>query len=126
MEKFKTNLARSAWELRKEAMPGLDGTQLLLRHEKVNRGKLLPGVGIKVVHAPGKITFERCAITAPDLESLALSIADRIGRVLMGGAATYNEIADAIGASAATVRSAVRRAPKRFRKLPGGRVGLAF
>ncbi len=121
---YKINLARSCWELRKEERPGEDGTQLLLKHRKVNEGKLQHDIGLRVDHGEGCIGFGRCEVSAPDLESHAGTTADQMARVLgREGALTVNDLAEHLSKSPAVIRVQLQRNRQRFIRM-GEKVGL--
>ncbi|MGH3609306.1 MAG: AAA family ATPase, partial [Pseudonocardiaceae bacterium] len=122
---FKVNLARSCWELRKEERPGEDGTQLLLKHRKVNEGRLLRDIGLLVEHGEGVIRVRRCEISAPDLEGHAGTTAEQMHRLLTRqGLMTTAEIADQLSKSPASIRVELRRHQGRFVRV-GEQIGVA-
>jgi hypothetical protein len=121
---YKVNLARSVFELRAEEQPAYpEASQVLLRHVKVNDSALLKPQGIRIITGENAITFERCVIDAPDLEQHSGTSADRMRRLLRGGAMEEDRIATELGISASTVRSTLRRQPADFTRV-GNRVGL--
>ena len=124
---YKTNLARSTYEVRRERHPGRDGTQVMLRHAKVNRGRQRETMGIRVIHEEERIRFQRCELTAPDLAATGEGIEGRLAQLLGDeGAMPLQWLAKALDVAYDSVRMVVKRHPERFIRLegPGGRIGL--
>jgi AAA domain len=122
---FKMNLSRSCWELRKEERGGDDGTQLLLKHTKVNEGRAQRDRGLKVTHLDTEIRIAPCEVSAPDLETHAGTVVERMAMTLgREGMMTVASLAEAVGASAATVRVYLQRNKDRFLRLDDKQVAL--
>jgi hypothetical protein len=121
---YKLNLARSAFELRREREGDSDRTELLLVHTKSNASARLPAQGFAVVREDGAIRFQPVEVQAPDLVG-ALPLAERMARLLMSGGQPVALISQELGATPATIRSVVNRdRGRRFTRLPDGRIGL--
>ena len=106
---YKTNLARSTFELRRFASPGEDGlTHLGLYHTKSNLSRLLPPQGIAMHHTDGTVVFTReplvDELTAP--LTTPARIALWLQRQRRG---TVKEIAEALGEDETKVRVALNR-----------------
>ena len=93
-------------------------------HTKANSSARLPTQGLAVVRQDAVIRFERTDIEAPELVA-ALSVPERMRRVLRDGAQPTSLLATGLGTSESTVRSILARdRGRRFARLPNGRVGL--
>ena len=122
---FKLNLARSAWELRREHEPIGGVAQLLLVNVKANYAAKAEPIQLRIVHDRDVIRFERGAVTAPELEG-RLPTHERMRRALVDGALTAKELATRLSISESSVRVALTpdRNHDLFVKLPDGRIGL--
>jgi hypothetical protein len=121
---YKVNLARSVFELRREEAPSYpEATQLLLRQSKVNDRAAQKPMGIRVIHGDNAILFERCDVSAPDLEQHSGTSADRMRRVLRSGGMAEEELAEELGITRAAVRQNLRRHDA-FQRNPDGKIGL--
>jgi hypothetical protein len=122
---FKLNLARSAWELRREQEPIGGVAELLLVNVKANYSAKAEPIQLRIVHDRDVIRFERGAVTAPELEG-RLPTHERMRRALVPGALTAKELATRLSISENSVRVALT--PDRnhglFVRLSDGRVGL--
>lgn len=106
---YVTNLARSVWEVRRSEDDGGDDLNLGLFHRKVNRGRLLPPLGLR-------LTFDTTGIFLgsqdlqhqPDLLARA-SLAYRLQKALAAGARTLPELIEDSGATKDTVTRTLRR-----------------
>jgi hypothetical protein len=120
---YKVNLARSVWELRR-ANEQDDGTSHLgLFHRKVNKGRLLAPLGIRIEHGEHSVVFTREEVQEPSLMA-AQTLSVRIERTLRGGAMTAKELADELDRTEAVVRSTLNRMKNQVARLPDGRWGL--
>lgn len=107
---YKVNLARSVFDLRKEANPEFpEASQVAMMHTKVNDQPALGTFGIRIVHGETTILMERCSITAPDLEEQAVTLAERIRRVLKRGPMTNKDLAEELNASPDVTRRTANR-----------------
>ena len=98
---------------------------LALIHRKVNQGRLLPTVGVRVAHADDSVTFSREEVEDEGLVK-TLSNATRIERALRGGAASAADLAQETGISDGVIRVTLARGKDRmFIRLADGRWGLA-
>ncbi len=112
---YKTNTIRSVFQVEvRERVE--DGVKLTLRHKKVNFGRLLDPFGALVEWSVDKTTITPEDLTSDELaEEGTLNVADRILHALESGPAFPDELAAAIGAEKATVKSrlsALRKAGK--------------
>lgn len=123
---YKMNLARAAYELRREGEGTQERTELVLRQAKVNDQRPLPPITLAIAYQPGRIRIETTHVTAPDLIPLATSLPERIAAFLKSGAVTAPTIAEQLGLSQETVRAVLsRHRTKRFIKLQDNTWGLA-
>jgi hypothetical protein len=110
---FNKNFARSTWELRKEQEVGADESILGLFHKKSNLSRLHSPIGLRVSQncASDTIRYEPCDLAETLELQRGLPIASRIRAFLErdGGLYTAREIADAIAAPLATVKSTLSR-----------------
>jgi AAA domain len=120
---YKVNLARSVVELRSESAPEGAARELLVLHRKVNIGPLQRPLGLRLTHGDGTLAFERCEVSAPELEQRSGTTAERMRRLLRNGAMPERELAEDLGISASTIRSVLRR-HSAFQRLGNGRIGL--
>jgi hypothetical protein len=122
---YKTNLARSVYELRREreAVPGR--AELLMVHTKVNDGAKQSPQGLAIVYEDGGqvIRFERAEPRAPELIG-AMNSKERMVCMLRGGAATTTAIAAELAIKPRSVDAMVSRYSALFARLPDRRVGL--
>ncbi len=105
---YKLNLARSAWELRRESESNTDRTELLLVHTKANASAREAARGLAIVRKEGKIRFEQADVEAPDLVA-SLSVPRRMVRLLGAGAQTDSFIANELRTTESYVRSILTR-----------------
>jgi hypothetical protein len=121
---YKLNLARSAFELRREREGDVDRTELMLLHTKSNAAARMTAQGLVILRDASAIRFERTEVEAPELVA-AMPLAARMAHVLRAGAQPVPFIADELGVTPATLRSVLHRdRGQRFSRLPDGRVGL--
>lgn len=120
---FKTNWARSVFELRRERDGKPDRAELVLLHNKVNVGPKQPPQGLAIVYTHDAIRIERTDVQAPDLVA-TLSTRERMVRLLASGALRPKDIADELDAPWATVNSTASRHKDVFVRLPDKRIGL--
>jgi hypothetical protein len=123
---YKMNLARAAYELRRESEGTQERTELVLRQAKINdQGKLAPTT-LAIVYETGRIRFETTRATAPDLIPMASTQPERIAALLGAGSMFAPVIAEQLGMTQETVRALLaRHRGKRFMKLQDGSWGLA-
>lgn len=121
---YKVNLARSVWELKGIIEDEGTDSHMALHHRKVNSGRLLPSVGIRVRHEQDSVEFAREEISDAGLVS-GLSNSVRIQRALRGGSMTVGDLAEETGLSDGVVRVTLHRGKATiFTKLPDGTWGL--
>lgn len=108
---FFWNGMRSGWEVRKAEESPPDTLDLGIYHRKTNDVLRERPFGVRVQFdgADGPIRFSRGELSdSPDLIGRT-SLSTRIHAALRRGALDTNELAEAVGVSEGTVRSAVRR-----------------
>lgn len=117
---YKVNLARSVWELRRAGEVVADGpTHLGLFHRKVNKGRLLAPLGIRVDHGEHSVSFRREELVEPSLTA-AMTTSARILRALSSGPKTAGELADELDKSADNIRASLSRMTQQVTKLDDG------
>jgi len=119
---YKTNLARSVFELKREREPVEGRSEVMLVHTKSNLGRKLAPIGLAMVYEPGEIRIVRSEITAVEMQA-ARSLGDRMKGVLAGGARTTAEVASELDVPDASVRQTLRRDP-RFVRIGTRLIGL--
>ncbi len=110
---FYKNFARSTWELRKEQEVGADESVLGLFNRKSNLSRLHPPIGLRVRQnsTSTAMSFELCDLSQTLELEKGLPVASRIRNFLEkdGGYYTAREIADALAAPVATIKSTLSR-----------------
>ncbi|MDR4470097.1 MAG: helicase RepA family protein [Nitrospira sp.] len=110
---FYKNFARSTWELKKEQEVGADESVLGLFNRKSNLSRLHPPIGLRVRQNSTNtaMAYEACDLTQTLELEKGLPIAGRIRNFLEqdGGLYTAKEIAEALAAPVATVKSTLSR-----------------
>ncbi len=102
------NLARNVWEVRRAEEESED-LVLGAFHRKVNRGRLLPPVGLRFEFGEGAIRL-RSQDVGEQADLLArTSVAYRIQKVLTAGALDVATLAEEAGAGKDTVKRTLRR-----------------
>lgn len=124
---YKVNLARAAYELRRENEGTQERTELVLRQAKVNDSARLAPITLAITYSrSGEIRIETTRATAPELFQLSMSTSGRIAAFLGTGAAAAPSIAEQLGLSRDLVRQTLHRHQGRtFIKLHDGNWGLA-
>lgn len=110
---FYKNFARSTWELKKEQDVGADESVLGLFNRKSNLSRLHPPIGLRVRQNATNtaMAYEACDLSQTLELERGLPIASRIRNFLEkdGGVYTAKEIADALAAPVATIKSTLSR-----------------
>jgi hypothetical protein len=110
---FYKNFARSTWELKKEQEVGADESVLGLFNRKSNLSRLHPPIGLRVRQNATNTAmhYEACDLSQTLELEKGLPIASRIRNFLEkdGGVYTAKEIADALAAPMATIKSTLSR-----------------
>ncbi|MBX3325170.1 MAG: AAA family ATPase [Nitrospira sp.] len=110
---FYKNFARSTWELKKEQEVGADESVLGLFNRKSNLSRLHPPIGLRVRQNATNtaMAYEACDLNQTLELERGLPIASRIRNFLEqdGGVYTAKEIADALAAPVATIKSTLSR-----------------
>lgn len=114
---FYKNFARSTWELKKEQDVGADESVLGLFNRKSNLSRLHPPIGLRVRQnaTSTAMAYEACDLSQTLELEKGLPIASRIRNLLEkdGGLYTSREIAEALAAPIATVKSTLSRENQR-------------
>lgn len=117
---YKVNRARSTWEIRQASSTGDGSIHIALFNRKSNDGPLARARGLAVRFEPGLVYWVDEDITDDELAS-QLSLADRLARVLREQEeASVRELAEAVGASDAVVRTTLNRNSNRFESVGRG------
>ncbi len=110
---FYKNFARSTWELKKEQEVGAEESVLGLFNRKSNLSRLHAPIGLRVRQNSTNtaMSYEPCDLSQTLELEKGLPIASRIRNFMEkdGGLYTAKEIADALGAPVATVKSTLSR-----------------
>jgi hypothetical protein len=105
---FISNLARSAWEIRRSAEEEND-LVVALYHRKVNRGRLHPPIVLRFTFEEDRVTLNGQDIAdSADLLARA-SLSKRVMTALKTGAATVADLAAGLDASEDTIGRIARR-----------------
>lgn len=117
---FWHNSPRATWYAKlAERDPGGSVSRLGLYPRKWNVGPLPAAVGLELVFQAERTTVRRADLAqTPDLAA-SLPVRQRMAAALRGGSLTAAELADEIGTTAQTVRSAVRRYREHFQLADG-------
>jgi hypothetical protein len=109
---FFTNLARSVWECKAEQETGENEAIISLKHTKANLSRLHSPLGYKFTFTNNSI-----AIAKADLRDTGLSgelpLSVRIKDLLRGGAMPVKNIAEALEANEASIKTIVNRLAKK-------------
>ncbi len=109
---FFTNLARSVWECKAEQETGEDEAVISLKHTKANLSRLHPPLGYKFTFTDNTIKIEKADLRDTGLSGeLPLSL--RIKDLLRHGAMPVKEIAEALEANEASIKTIVNRMAKK-------------
>lgn len=117
---YKTNSARSVFEIRKEQEAGSHEMTVALYHRKINRGTLQRPLGFRVQFEP-----DACFITESDVRSspglaAGLPIADQIEGILREGVMVVKELSESLNLPENTLRAILSRYKHRFVKVGTG------
>lgn len=103
------NLARSVWRIKKAQVAGEDNYKIILKHTKVNSGKLQKPLGYDLSFGKGLIGVSRIdAAKVPDLADI-ITVRLRIIAALQNKMLTADEIAAAVGTSSENVSKELTR-----------------
>jgi hypothetical protein len=121
------NGARATWFCKLSEEVG-SSVQIGLYHRKANLGPLLPAIGFDVTFSKNETRFNRIDLArVPDLAT-KLPIADRMLRLLQGGAMTVKRIADELDVTEDAIRKVEKRKSRWFTRVPDAsgvyRIGL--
>jgi hypothetical protein len=126
-----TNYPRNIYEVQKAQEPEGNSIDIALFHRKVNDGRLMKPLGLKLSFEGDMANRNLKAHIEPQDPSLvpdlagSLSIADQIAGALKSGKRLVDELADELGAKQSSVSSAlIRGKGTRFVKLSSGEWGL--
>lgn len=103
------NLARSVWRIKKAQQPGKDNYQVVLKHTKVNSGKLQMPLGYDIYFDKGIISVSRIdAAKIPDLADI-ITVRLRIVSALKTKMYSAVELAAIVGTSPGEVSKELTR-----------------
>jgi hypothetical protein len=109
---FFTNLARSVWECKAEQETGEDEAIISLKHTKANLSRLHPPLGYRFTFTDKSITICKADLRDTGLSGeLPLSV--RIKGLLRGGAMPIKDIAGALEANEASIKTVIYRLAKK-------------
>lgn len=109
---FFTNLARSVWECKADQEAGEDEAVISLKHHKANLSRLHPALGYKFTFTDRTISIAKADLRDTGLSSeLPLSL--RIKDLLRGGAMPIKDIAGALEANEASIKTVIYRLAKK-------------
>ncbi|HTK91394.1 MAG TPA: AAA family ATPase [Verrucomicrobiae bacterium] len=123
---FVQNLARNVWEVRRAEEDGSDDLVLGLYHRKINAGRLVPAMALRLAFAPGTLTVHAADLAQqPDLAQ-RLTLPQRLIKTLAGGARTVADLAEETSAGKDTLTRTLRRLRSQGRvvTVDGDRWGL--
>lgn len=126
---YKTNIARSTFEVRSQQTPGEDYMDIGIYHRKANDTRLIQPIGFHVKFIGDEDNTEEAIITKqdvadiPDLEE-GLSQRQQIMNLLKSGALSVKEIAETLGITEAHARVLLNRNKKAFIRNADGEWGL--
>ncbi len=122
---FKTNLARSVFELKAERDQRGERTEVALVDKKPNYRVRLETTELVILREDdgARIRFARTEVDAPELLA-TLSVRERTRRLLRRGRKSDEELAEELGKSIKYVREVVRRHPDDFVRWQDGLIAL--
>jgi len=126
---YKTNEARSVFELQGMQSPGEDKSDIALFHRKINDGRLVKPVSYHVEFTGDNEVTESVAFTKQDIQGVAefakqTAMKEQITDLLRAGSMPLSEIADTLMSSEAIVKSVLYRNKKSFIKVGNDGWGL--
>jgi len=116
---FFTNLARSVWECKAEQEAGEDEAVIGLKHQKANLSRLHSPLGYKFTFTDNSITVVKADLIDTGL-SRELPLSAQIKNLLRNGAMPIKEIAKALNANEASIRTAIHRLAKKNQSIKVG------
>lgn len=109
------NMARNAWEMKKEQEEDSDTLYIGLYHTKVNRGRRLRPLGIRLTfREDGAIVPQTQDILQVPLLATGASLKDRLRDALSHGQRTVHDLAEELDKSENEVRARLHDSPKLF------------
>jgi hypothetical protein len=127
---YKTNLARSIWEVIAKQDPGSPDLEVALQHRKSNRSTILQPIGLKVSFS-GPENGETISISRQDLANLVLLASSRSHKeqildFLKDGAKSIKEMEDELNIKEDTLYARTGELKKKgdIIKLPDGKWGI--
>ena len=117
---FFSNLARSVWEVKKSQEPDSPEMAVSLKHKKFNRKQRLPlGFRYTFDDESGAITVARQDLSNTELSG-ELPLYLQIKNLLLDGALTKSEIAEALGLTEAQIKQPLYKHKGLFINIGGG------
>lgn len=118
---FFSNLARSVWEVKKSQEPDSPEMAVSLKHKKFNRRQRLPlGFRYTFNDDSGAITVARQDLSDTELSG-ELPLYLQIKNLLLDGAMTKEDIAEALGQTVSEIRPTLYKYKKIFINMGGGK-----
>ena len=109
---FFTNLARSVWECKAEQETGEDEAIISLKHTKANLSRLHPPLGYRFTFTDNTISIVKTDLRDTGLSG-ELPLSARIKDLLRGGAMPIKDIAGALEANEASIKTIIYRLAKK-------------
>jgi DNA-binding CsgD family transcriptional regulator len=120
------NSSRATWNIRRVRAAGSTGVDVGLYQKKVNDGALREDpIGLHFEFADGSTSITQAELKATTTAD-ATTTAARMANLLARGSLADDEIANQLDVSSSTVRSALKRHPGRFMRIPDGTIGLVL
>ena len=118
------NLPRHIWEISKEQEPGEDGLAVILKHRKVNDGKLLLPFALRFSFTETAVSVKRTDMRSDPILRDHLPVRDRLKALLGRGSMAIDAAAEELEVPGQTIRQLVRRHPEVFGYQGKGQIGL--
>ena len=114
---YKSNSARSVWEVVKSQEAGSDVLSVGLYHRKVNNGRLLKPIGLRIDFAEDIVSFSRQEVA--DVPELAdhLPLQNQLVGLLKATKMSVRDLAELLGKPDAVIRATLNRYKQVFVKV---------
>lgn len=104
---FWHNMARATWLVRKQADSDANRIRVALYNKKSNSGRLSGALSYEINFDEKHTTLSKVSVYQTPELAQGVSLTGRIRNALLGGAKTYQELADELGADTHQIRSRV-------------------
>jgi len=126
---YKTNIARSTFEIRSQQTSGVNYMDIGIYHRKANDTRLITPMGFHIEFIGDEDNTEKVIITKQDVADIpelkeGLSQKQQIMHMLQGGAIAVKDIAENLGVTEVHARVILNRNKKAFVKNAEGEWGL--